>query len=82
MSVTHEALIRHPFAQGQILEQVAISSSAATEIPHKLGRRAKGVIPFNLNADARIWKPSESDRPTISLMLRASADVVADLWVF
>jgi hypothetical protein len=81
VSVTHEAVIRNPLMQGQVLEGVAIAA-ANTEVAHKLGRPLRGVIPYNLSADARIWRPTTSARPEQTVVLRASAAVTADLLVW
>ncbi len=81
MSVTHEAVIRNPFNQGHVISGVVIGTTS-TEVAHLLDRAPLGCIPFNLTAGTAIWKPAESARPHLTVLLQASAPVTCDIFVF
>jgi hypothetical protein len=76
-------LFRNPTLDGRLLEGVTLSGSGATGVAHKLGRAVRGWSVTRRRADASIWdEQDENDIPEKTLRLRASADVVVDLWVF
>ncbi len=75
-------VLNKPFMDHTIIENVTVLSASDTVVNHGLGRLVK-VIPFNLNADSTVWqKQSSNPTPEVSVLLRASADVVCDLLLF
>jgi hypothetical protein len=76
-------LFRNPTLDGLLLEGVTLSGSDATEVAHKLGRPVRGWAVTRCRVDARVWdEQDENDVPEKTLRLRASTDVLVDLWVF
>lgn len=75
-------VLNKPFLDHTIIESVTVSSTEDTNVNHGLGRLVK-VIPFNLTENAVVWqKQSSNPTPEVSVLLRASADVVCDLLLF
>jgi hypothetical protein len=70
----------NPLLDGVRLQNITIGTGASgTQIAHKLERKPLGYIIIRQNADARIWWLSWNDR---FLVLRSSASVNVDIWVF
>ena len=68
-----------PFAKGNYLESVAISTSD-TSVNHGLGVTPIGFIILDKNANATVWRSGTSTDKVLTL--RASASVTINLWVF
>lgn len=64
---------------GHQLDDVDVATSA-TEIKHLLGRKPKGFVVVDKDADARVWRSATST--STLLTLRASAAVTVSLWVY
>lgn len=75
-------ILSKPLIDHTIIKSVFVSSSADTNVNHGL-QKLVSVIPINLNANAVVWqKQSLNPTPTVSVLLRASADVTCDLILF
>ena len=62
------------------LELDAEVTTTAAAFPHKLGRKPRGWIVTDKDADARIWRTEAFDAKTLTL--RSSATVNVKVWVF
>lgn len=61
----------------------SLKASGAVAVNHGLGRRPQGFIVVDLAAQAVVWAvPAEQTAPTKTLVLRTSADVACQLWVY
>lgn len=75
-------ILNKPFMDHVILENISVLSASDTTVNHGLGRLVK-VIPFNFQGNAAVWQlQSSNPTPEVSVLLRASADVVCDLLLF
>jgi len=68
---------------GQILSDIALSVGVDNIIDHKLQRKLVGWIITRQSANANIWDLQDiNKRPSQSLILNTSANVIVTLWVF
>lgn len=68
---------------GQLLEGVALLSSADNVVNHKLGKTLTGWLVVRQNASSIIWDDQAANgRPQDYLILKCSANVTISLWVF
>lgn len=65
---------------GNLLTDISLGT-AATRVPHKLGRKPLGYIVVRRNAASTVYDQVESQEE-IFLNLAASASVQVSLWVF
>lgn len=81
---TFRELQAKEFASGVFVESVAIAgSSVDTVVNHGLGRRYRGFVPTKPNAAALIYESSTSNpRKELQIILKSSAAVTVDLYVF
>lgn len=70
---------RSVVVDGNLLEGVALSTTD-TEVHHGLGRKPRGWVVVDQDADARVWRSVASTSSTLTL--QASASVTINLWVF
>lgn len=75
-----------PFAGGNFLTSVALTSGGDNLIEHGLGRVPQIFVVANLDSDARVWSPTSAqlngarwDRRVINL--RCSSNCTISLWV-
>ena len=82
LSTVLRPVTKAPILDGVLLEDIALSTSS-TDVPHKLGRAARGYIPVKMNASANVYdeESSNGDKENF-LKLKASASVTVNLWVF
>lgn len=64
---------------GVLLEGIVLTAAQSNNVSHKLGRKPRGYIQVDANAQATILTVSKSDRV---LVLTPSATVTVSLWVF
>ena len=72
-----------PLNDGLLITNVEVFSGIGVEVPHRLQRVPVGWFLVSPNADVRVWEDQENN-PSRSriLLLRASADAVASIFVF
>jgi hypothetical protein len=71
-----------PIVDGQLVTGVLIATTD-TVVRTGLDRKALGFIIVNANAGASVFlSPTANQVPNNTLILRASAQVTVDLWVF
>lgn len=75
-----QPIVANPLLDGALLTGVKLTT-AVSQVPHGLGRPPLGYIVTAQNANATVWRPSNS-LPSTFLDLQASAAVTVDLWVF
>lgn len=68
-----------PFINGNLIENVSLTSGQNNSIEHKLGRVAKGYFILTKDSQADIWNGELTDKVIILL---SSSNTVVDLWVF
>ena len=68
-------------ADGRLLENVVVTT-AATEVPHGLGREPRGWIVVRSSVALSVYEAAPSDYPTLNLRLTATGTDVVSLWVF
>ena len=72
----------NPLQDGILLEGVSIGTND-TRVNHSLQRKTKGYIVVNRDSNSLIYTSSTANpRPEDQLILKASASVVASLWIF
>jgi hypothetical protein len=87
------ALLTVPVLNSRLVETIPyngteipiVLNTTFGNIPHRLGRRARGWIVIDQNADATVWRdttPGANPDETKFLRLRASAAVTVKLLVF
>lgn len=77
-----EPLLSRPQNHSTILKNVALSAGVNV-INHKLGRRLEGWKTSRVRAAATLYDQQDDNMtPHLTLVLVASADVVADIEVF
>lgn len=76
-------LLRNPLTNGSILSSVSLTTGDNT-IPHGLGRALQGwsIVRMRANFSQIYDKQDTNSSPQNNLILNASADVVADIYVF
>lgn len=63
--------------------QALAGSSADNEVLHGLGRDYQGFVVVNKNANADVWlSPTVNNLKGLRILLRASAAVTCDIWIF
>ena len=77
-----DALVKLPFLNGALLEDVVLTSGAFTAVNHRLGRPWSGYVVFARNANAVLWHQAPAADANIFVYLQPSANVTVDLWVF
>lgn len=76
-------IIRSQIIDGIVLKDISLDSSVDNVINHKLGRIPTGWFLIRKRAQADIWDIQDSNRtPSRTLVLKSSANVVVDLWIF
>ena len=69
-----------PILDGNLIKDVELSSSE-TQVSHKLGRKYRGWIIVDKNAQQDVWV-SSTDLTQRFLALTAAGSVTVSLWVF
>lgn len=82
-----EAIIRiggGPFLSGTVLKDVVLAASSAdNEISHGLSREYQGFVVTKSNAAASVFEsPTGNNLRNKRILLRASAAVTVDLYIF
>lgn len=77
-----DALVKQPFLNGVLLEDVVLASGAFTAVNHRLGRPWSGYVVFARNANAVLWHQAPAADANVFIYLQPSANVTVDLWVF
>lgn len=67
---------------GVLVQNVSLSSAAATLVKHGLGRAAVGWIVVDIQGAATVYRVRQGTIPADVLPLQASSNVVCSLWVF
>lgn len=68
---------------GLRLVKVQLQTGQVNVINHKLNRKLLGYFIVRKRAQSDVWDSQDSNpKPTKTLHLNCSADVVVDLWVF
>lgn len=70
------------FTKAQLLTDVALLSATFTNVPHGLGRPAKGFFIVYSEADVRAWSDASSPDDTLFIRLKSSTNATVDLVVF
>jgi len=73
-------LADNPILNGQLLKGVTLKAGAETPVPHRLGRRPKGVIVVGQSAASDIHAGPSANADVLAIS--STAAVTADLWVF
>ena len=82
LSTVLRPVTKNPVLDGILLEDIVLGTSS-TDVPHKLGRAARGYIPVKMNASANVYdEESSNSNKENFLKLKASASVTVNLWVF
>jgi hypothetical protein len=72
-----------PIVEMTLLQGVDLEAGRTMRIPHMLGRPLLGWFPARVRAQCDLWDEQDNNlSPELSLLLRTSRDVVADLVVF
>ena len=72
-----------PLLRGVLLKNKTIISTAPTDIQHGLGRPVVGWLVVRQRSTGTVYDGQDDNpAPGKTLRLNASAEVVADLWVF
>lgn len=74
-------VLKKQIIDGAFIVDITITSGAPYVLSHGLGINPRGWIIVKKNAEADVWQ-SDSDTPTATMILNASADVTISLWVF
>lgn len=75
-------LLKSPLVNGKVLANVSLSSGDNT-VSHGLGRALQGWFPVRLRGSATLYDKQDSNsNPNATLVINASAQVKADLYVF
>lgn len=78
-----EPLLQSEIVNGVLLKNVQLVAARTNSIDHKLGRILRGWAVVRRRADSSVWDEQDGNRfENRTLLLRCSADVVVDLWVF
>lgn len=68
-----------PFMNGVLISGLALTTGAANNVQHKLGKVPQGWFIFLQNANSVVWNGT----PTATILpLNVSANVTVTLWVF
>ena len=73
-------LADNPILSGQLLTGVTLKAGAETPVPHRLGRKPKGVIVVGQSAASDIHSGPSVNANIVAIS--STAAVTADLWVF
>tara|TARA_R110002126_G_scaffold172712_6_gene321516 strand:- start:2544 stop:2852 length:309 start_codon:yes stop_codon:yes gene_type:complete len=73
-------LTRVPFLDGNLVEGVALTTSAL-EVPHGLGRTPLGYFIVKASAGVTVFD-TDSTTPSVTIKLTGSATSTVSLWVF
>jgi hypothetical protein len=72
-----------PILDGQLVENISLTSGSTTAINHGLSRAIRGWFVVKQNASAIIWAVDANQTlPIRQLVLSTSANVTINLWVF
>ena len=74
-------IARLELLRGRLIKSVVLDATSIVEVSHGLGRAHVGWIVAGKNADATVWEVSGTT-PSKTLVLRASAAVTINLWIF
>lgn len=72
-------VLSNPLLNGRLIEGVFLSTSAATPVEHKLGRRALGYIVVAKNASATVYNGDINDN---YIQIITDVNCTVSLWVF
>lgn len=76
-------LVDVPINQGNLVQSVALKAANTVFINHGLGRNLIGWFPVRVRAQATIWDAQDSNaNASLTLALKTSADVTADIFCF
>lgn len=83
LSLTLGVLLAKQIIDGELLEDVLVTTGATRTIPHTLQRPVTGYIIVKRNANAVIWDSESLNlRKDLFLDLNSSATVTVSIWVF
>ncbi len=74
-------LAQLPILDGNLIEDIELTSGTAKSVQHQLGRSARGYFVTKKSANAVVWD-SVSSQPDRELLLNASASCSVSIWVF
>ena len=66
--------------QGNLLTNIQLSASSATQINHKLARMQIGWFLIDIGASAKVWRSLPLNATTLTLS--SDTNVLVSLWVF
>lgn len=76
-------VINSQVIDGVLLKNVVLDSTLNNIVEHRLGRAPEGWILVRKRAQSTIWDLQDSNvTPSRTLILKCSANVTVDLWVF
>ena len=68
-----------PFLDGELIEGVDMAAAVDRQVNHHLGRIPSGWFLLDMDIAAMVYRVAWTNR---TIVLNASANLVADLWVF
>lgn len=74
-------LARTEILNGVLLENIVVTT-VATEIQHKLGRKARGFILVKSNAAVTLHSPTDSSRSDLFEIVQSTGNATVSLWFF
>jgi hypothetical protein len=70
-----------PIVNGQLLEDIDLTSAASVKVQHKLGRKYRGFIVVKTDAGVVPYVDSEA-KPETEISIACASDCTVTLWVF
>ena len=77
-----DALVKQPFLNGVLLEDVALVSGSFQPVAHRLTRPWRGYLVLSRTANAVVWNQTPGADAGVFMYLQPSANVTVNLWVF
>lgn len=76
-----DVLSQIPILDGVLLEQITLTTGAANQVEHRLGREYRGFLVVSSSADSTFWNVDTTFRKRF-IDIRCSANTTVNLWVF